>query len=51
MHNTHENTFDSNNKNNKVKVFWYYQKEDLDMKSSGARFAKLIKVDIDLKEY
>jgi len=38
-------------KNNKVNVEWYYQKDDLDMKSSGARFAKFIKVDIDLIEY
>ena len=38
-------------KNNKVNVKWYYQKEDLDMRSSGARFAKLIKVDIELLEY
>lgn len=38
-------------KSNTVKVNWYYQNEDLDMKSSGARFAKLIKVNINLMEY
>lgn len=38
-------------KQNEVKVSWFYQKEDLDMKSSGARFAKLIKVNINLIEY
>ena len=38
-------------KNNKVNVEWFYQKDDIDMKSSGARFAKLIKVNITLIEY
>ena len=38
-------------KKNIVNVKWYYQKDDLDMKSSGDRFAKLIKVDIELLEY
>ena len=38
-------------KSNTVQVNWYYQNEDLDMKSSGARFAKLIKVNINLLEY
>ena len=38
-------------KSNNIKVDWYYQKEDLDMKSSGARFSKLIKVKIELIEY
>ncbi|NOZ45296.1 MAG: DUF1987 domain-containing protein [Chlorobi bacterium] len=36
--------------NHEVKVLWSYQKDDLDMKSSGTRFAKLIKVKIDLVE-
>lgn len=38
-------------KSNTVNVNWYYQKEDLDMKSSGGRFAKLINININLKEY
>lgn len=38
-------------KSNTVNVNWYYQKEDLDMKSSGGRFAKLINLNINLKEY
>jgi len=38
-------------KSNPVKVLWHFQKDDLDMKSSGSRFAKLIKVNIELVEY
>jgi len=34
-----------------IKVNWYYYIEDIDIKSSGARFAKLINVDIELISY
>lgn len=34
-----------------VKVRWYYLAEDTDIKSSGLRFSKLIKVAIELVEY
>ncbi len=36
---------------NTVKVRWYYLKEDTDIMSSGARFSKLIKANIELVEY
>jgi len=34
-----------------VKIKWHYYVEDFDIKSSGARFAKLIKADIELVPY
>jgi hypothetical protein len=34
-----------------IKINWYYYIEDTDIKSSGARFAKLIDVDIELIPY
>jgi hypothetical protein len=36
---------------NQVKVKWHYLKEDFDILASGARFAKLIKVPIELVAY
>lgn len=37
--------------NKKVLIKWYYFVDDIDIKSSGERFAKLIKADIDLVPY
>ncbi len=34
-----------------IKVNWHYFIDDIDIKSSGARFAKLIKVNIELVSY
>ncbi|MBI9069581.1 MAG: DUF1987 domain-containing protein [Salinivirgaceae bacterium] len=36
---------------NAVKIRWHYLTEDADIKSSGMRFAKLIKADIELVAY
>ncbi len=33
-----------------VSVIWHYEKEDLDMKSSGERYSKLVNVKILLEE-
>jgi len=37
-------------KNNDVLVRWHYNKDDLDMKASGVRYSKLVKVDFELIE-
>jgi hypothetical protein len=37
--------------NHPVIVKWHYYKEDIDIQSSGARFAKLIKAPIELISY
>ncbi len=34
-----------------IKIKWHYFIDDIDIKSSGARFAKLIKADIELVSY
>ena len=34
-----------------IKIKWHYYIEDYDIKASGARFAKLIKADIELIPY
>ena len=38
-------------KTNKVKIRWFYKKEDLDMRSSGLRYDKLINMKFELIEY
>lgn len=37
-------------KKGKVQIKWHYQKEDIDMKSSGNRFSKLLELDFELIE-
>ncbi|PLX11620.1 MAG: nuclear pore complex subunit [Marinilabiliales bacterium] len=37
--------------NTKVKIMWYYKKEDFDMLSSGQRYAKLIEIDFEFIEF
>lgn len=36
--------------NSKVKVNWYYKKEDIDMYSSGLKYSKLTNLDFNLIE-
>ncbi|MCK5823132.1 MAG: DUF1987 domain-containing protein [Bacteroidales bacterium] len=38
-------------KSNKVKIRWFFKKGDLDMKSSGLRYDKLIDINFELIEY
>jgi len=37
--------------NHKITVRWHYDKEDADMKDSGARYAKLININFEFIEY
>jgi hypothetical protein len=37
-------------KNNNVLIKWHYQKDDLDMKASGVRYSKLVKVNFEFIE-
>ncbi len=41
---------DFSSDNNKIKIKWYYEKGDFDMRKEGKRFAMILNLDIELIE-